>query len=44
MTGVPAKQTGWVSRVGNVLGEELICPETGEKYELVEGFLQLKES
>ena len=41
MTGVPAKQTGWVSRAGNVLGKDLICPETGEKYELVNGDLKL---
>jgi len=34
MTGVPAKQTGWVSRAGNVLGDDLVCPETGEKYKL----------
>lgn len=36
VTGVPAKQTGWVSRAGNVLGADLVCPETGERYELVE--------
>lgn len=41
MTGVPAKQTGWVSRAGNVLGDELICPETGEKYKLENGNLKL---
>lgn len=42
MTGVPARQKGWVSRSGNVLNDDLTCPETGEKYELVEGFLKLK--
>ncbi len=41
MTGVPAKQTGWVSRVGAVLGEDLICPETGEKYSVENGYLRM---
>lgn len=44
MTGVPARQKGWVSRTGNVLKEDLVCPETGEKYEIVNGFLQPKEN
>ncbi len=34
MVGVPARQKGWVSRSGAILGEDLICPETGEKYKL----------
>jgi UDP-2-acetamido-3-amino-2,3-dideoxy-glucuronate N-acetyltransferase len=42
MTGVPAKQKGWVSRNGIVLGEDLICPETGEKYKLVNDNLILE--
>lgn len=41
VTGVPARQTGWVSRAGNVLGDDLICPETGEKYNLAGEFLEL---
>ncbi len=41
MTGVPAKQKGWVSRSGAVLGENLICPETGEKYKLNGELLEL---
>jgi UDP-2-acetamido-3-amino-2,3-dideoxy-glucuronate N-acetyltransferase len=32
MVGVPAKQCGWVSRNGELLKEDLVCPETGEKY------------
>jgi len=40
VTGVPARQTGWVSRAGNVLGDDLICPETGEKYNLAGEFLE----
>ena len=43
MTGVPARQTGWVSRSGEVLDKSLICSITREKYELLEtGFLILK--
>tara|TARA_B100000427_G_scaffold240543_1_gene203424 strand:+ start:2374 stop:2946 length:573 start_codon:yes stop_codon:yes gene_type:complete len=34
--GNPAKQTGWVSRNGIKLGEDLICPESGKKYEINE--------
>ncbi|WP_167604631.1 acyltransferase [Maribellus sediminis] len=43
VTGVPARQTGWVSRAGNVLGDDLICPETGEKYKLAGEFLELSD-
>ncbi len=39
VVGVPAKQTGWVSRAGNVLGNDLVCPETGEKYKLAGEYL-----
>jgi len=34
MVGVPAKQTGWVSKSGFILGNDLICKETNERYEL----------
>ncbi|RIJ49703.1 N-acetyltransferase [Maribellus luteus] len=44
MTGVPARQTAWVSRAGMVLGEDLICSETGEKYKLVNDQLKLVEN
>jgi UDP-2-acetamido-3-amino-2,3-dideoxy-glucuronate N-acetyltransferase len=43
MTGVPAKQTGWVSQAGNILKEDLICPETGESYFLENGLLKPKQ-
>jgi UDP-2-acetamido-3-amino-2,3-dideoxy-glucuronate N-acetyltransferase len=33
--GVPARRIGWVSRTGERLGDDLICPRTGERYELV---------
>ena len=41
MTGVPARQTGWVSRNGIVLADDLVCPETGERYIIEEGNLKL---
>lgn len=34
VVGVPARRVGWVSRVGDVLGPDLVCPSTGERYEL----------
>ncbi|WP_445682631.1 acyltransferase [Radicibacter daui] len=36
MTGVPARRTAWMSRYGELLGEDLTCPATGEKYRLGE--------
>ncbi len=41
MVGVPARQKGWVSKSGVILGSDLICPETGEKYILANEFLIL---
>lgn len=32
VTGVPARRIGWVSRTGDRLGEDLVCPRTGERY------------
>lgn len=40
MVGVPARQKGWVSKAGIVLKDNLVCPETGEKYILADGFLK----
>ncbi len=34
MIGNPAKKIGWVSTRGHKLNENLICPETGEKFYL----------
>jgi UDP-2-acetamido-3-amino-2,3-dideoxy-glucuronate N-acetyltransferase len=42
MVGVPAIRKGWVSRNGVVLDENLICRETKECYQLVNGTLILK--
>jgi UDP-2-acetamido-3-amino-2,3-dideoxy-glucuronate N-acetyltransferase len=41
MVGIPARQKGWVSRAGAILYDDLVCPETGEKYILADGFLKL---
>ncbi|MGB0505794.1 MAG: acyltransferase [Pikeienuella sp.] len=43
MAGVPAKQIGWVSKSGERLGEDLICPRTGEHYREKNGTLTLQE-
>lgn len=32
IVGSPARPIGWVSRAGDRLGADLICPRTGEKY------------
>jgi UDP-2-acetamido-3-amino-2,3-dideoxy-glucuronate N-acetyltransferase len=40
ISGVPGRQKGWISKAGIVLGEDLVCPETGEKYVLENGYLK----
>jgi UDP-2-acetamido-3-amino-2,3-dideoxy-glucuronate N-acetyltransferase len=32
MVGNPARRIGWVSRSGERLGQDLLCPRTGERY------------
>ncbi|MEM9576560.1 MAG: acyltransferase [Pseudomonadota bacterium] len=32
MAGIPARRIGWVSRSGDRLGPDLVCPRTGETY------------
>ena len=44
VAGVPAKHIGWVSRSGDRLGDDLICPRTGERYVEENGVLRLEES
>ncbi len=39
MAGVPAKQIGWVAHSGEMLREDLICPRTGDEYQIVDGAL-----
>lgn len=41
MAGAPAKRIGWVSKAGEVLRGDLVCPRTGERYELKDGQLAL---
>ena len=43
VAGVPSRQIGWVSHSGERLGEDLVCPRTGEQYKEVDGSLQLVE-
>src|SRR6185436_12142875 len=33
MAGVPAKRIGWMSRAGERLGRDLVCPREGCRYE-----------
>lgn len=40
--GNPAKRAGWVSRSGERLGADLVCPRTGEHYVETKDGLQLK--
>lgn len=44
MAGVPARRMGWVSREGEVLGADLTCPRTGERYQVRDGALELLAS
>ncbi len=40
MVGNPAKQIGWVSHAGEKLGEDLVCPREGRRYQVSpEGYL-----
>lgn len=43
VVGIPARQMGWVSRTGDRLGTDLVCPRTGEQYEEINGTLRLKD-
>lgn len=40
VVGNPARQMGWVSRAGERLGPDLVCPRTGERYQLSDGGLE----
>ena len=35
MTGVPASRIGWMSKSGERLGPQLICPRDGSRYRQV---------
>ncbi len=42
MAGVPARRIGWVSRSGERLGADLVCPRTGERYQESSDAAQLR--
>ena len=49
MTGVPARQSGWISRFGERLalplaGGEARCPHTGERYLVRDGICRLQSA
>lgn len=44
VAGVPARQIGWVSKSGERLTDDLVCPRTGVQYELIDGRLREKSS
>lgn len=36
MVGNPAKHIGWVSHAGEKLGDDLVCPREGRRYEIID--------
>lgn len=44
MAGVPARRIGWVSRSGDRLGTDLVCPRTNERYIESNGTLKIIEA
>jgi UDP-2-acetamido-3-amino-2,3-dideoxy-glucuronate N-acetyltransferase len=40
VVGTPARQIGWMSHDGERLGDDLVCPRTGRRYEEVDGRLR----
>lgn len=40
VVGAPARQIGWMSHDGERLGDDLVCPRSGRRYELVDGGLR----
>ncbi|MEQ8603721.1 MAG: acyltransferase [Marivibrio sp.] len=44
VVGNPARRIGWVSRVGERLAEDLVCPRTGEAYDETDRGLEPKAS
>lgn len=40
VAGVPARRIGWVSHAGEVLPATMICPRTGDVYQLVDNSLR----
>ena len=45
MVGNPAKKIGWVSHAGEKLGEDLVCPREGRRYEVIEdNLIEIKKN
>jgi|TARA_Y100000294_G_scaffold39215_1_gene35346 UDP-2-acetamido-3-amino-2,3-dideoxy-glucuronate N-acetyltransferase len=44
VVGNPGRATGWVGRAGERLDDDLVCPETGERYEKTENGLMPKDT
>jgi UDP-2-acetamido-3-amino-2,3-dideoxy-glucuronate N-acetyltransferase len=44
VAGNPARAIGWAGRAGERLDDDLVCPETGERYEKTENGLMLKNT
>ncbi|WP_420547793.1 acyltransferase [Curvivirga sp.] len=44
MSGLPAKQMGWMSKAGGRLKDDLICPVDGTEYELQDGYLKERQT
>lgn len=40
MVGVPARRVGWMSKSGERLGKDLVCPRDGSRYREVDGRLE----
>ncbi len=40
MLGVPARRAGWVSRSGDLMSDDLVCPRTGEHYRKTQNGLE----
>lgn len=36
MVGNPAKHIGWVSHAGEKLGDDLVCPREGQRYQIID--------
>lgn len=41
VVGVPARRVGWMSRSGERLGDDLVCPRDGSRYREVNGRLEI---
>jgi UDP-2-acetamido-3-amino-2,3-dideoxy-glucuronate N-acetyltransferase len=44
VAGNPARAIGWAGRTGERLGDDLVCPKTGERYEKTGSGLVLKDT